>query len=999
MAIFRSREDIVLAFLETLRTTQPLLDTKPGTVSRDLFIDAQAEQLELLYNTIFDVSRSQSLEGSTASRLDREGSNYGLTRNPATVASGTALLTLSEFIGDTDINIPEGSIISTRGGISFRIIGTNTISRNDRNLLASVASLNRAALDAVGISDIFAFEVQIEAISPGTLGNVAAFLINRHSIPNISRVVNVLPTLGGTDSESDADFRNRIKLSISGNNVGTENGFLNTVLVVPGVLDAFVAGPGNPLQVRDETIVFLDDSGQLQIQQEGLGGAVDIFVLGSDNVEKSESFVYNDQSGRNDATDPSNDIILGQVNATDLNLTLSERRTKLLAAETLPTQPVTSVVSMTGSVSGPNFIEAFTDSDTGELKGNFQLVKDSSTVSGSSFAIDKIHFISNEIKLDDEDITKGEINSQDTLTFPGVSIIRSISQDIDVINEHPTIDPSQRNFIPLRLPQGFDVTRVFNVTTGERYTVETQPSGINSIVEISGDTLPVLTDVLQVDYTFKQQFDKDIDYADPSFIQYPRSIIDSADWSRSNLIDPEFSTVVVTGPNRNITVSQQVGYVFSVKDVVTEEELFILGSNMGTFSNNIITLPVTSTVLNGTDVKVTYLADVLSLLDSTDIADFADNTVNNLLIQPVTLQSDGFGDRFLRYAPTRLQVNVTNTSNKGTVHITGDTFEKVEESTFTVTSSIGNPFLVDLASIIRSARGLSASSSLNNFAVAKVLKVENLTKTQNGEPYNYDLTGYKLKDNSFDFINAIEDTSISSSTAFLIPGAGDNVNFVPSFNNSLRITFYFTERNRVDSILFSEDGEQLTSEPFFIVSDISVSGFADTDGVFNGSMSINATNQPLNFTIYQANYNYRAPKENERLTITYAFNKIITDTTLSVEEKRPVTADVLVREAESIFVNVTVSIIVDPTINVNLLNFSEEVKNSISRFLTANELGTTVDSSDIVRNIYSDVVGVDRVVVNLFERQDNPGNALSISVEDNQSVSPGNIIVNLESRS
>ena len=56
MASFRSFSEIVSSMVERLRLTQPDLDTKPGTVSRDLFVDVQADQLSQLYNVLLEVA-------------------------------------------------------------------------------------------------------------------------------------------------------------------------------------------------------------------------------------------------------------------------------------------------------------------------------------------------------------------------------------------------------------------------------------------------------------------------------------------------------------------------------------------------------------------------------------------------------------------------------------------------------------------------------------------------------------------------------------------------------------------------------------------------------------------------------------------------------------------------------------------------------------------------------------------------------------------------------
>ena len=59
MVIFRTFNDIIVSSIETLRLVQPELDTKPGTVSRDVFIDTPSEQLANFYNELRNVSLLQ----------------------------------------------------------------------------------------------------------------------------------------------------------------------------------------------------------------------------------------------------------------------------------------------------------------------------------------------------------------------------------------------------------------------------------------------------------------------------------------------------------------------------------------------------------------------------------------------------------------------------------------------------------------------------------------------------------------------------------------------------------------------------------------------------------------------------------------------------------------------------------------------------------------------------------------------------------------------------
>ena len=65
MAIFRSFREIVNSMLERLKLVQPNLDTKTGTVARDLFVDIPADQIERLHSALLLVSQKQSPELAT----------------------------------------------------------------------------------------------------------------------------------------------------------------------------------------------------------------------------------------------------------------------------------------------------------------------------------------------------------------------------------------------------------------------------------------------------------------------------------------------------------------------------------------------------------------------------------------------------------------------------------------------------------------------------------------------------------------------------------------------------------------------------------------------------------------------------------------------------------------------------------------------------------------------------------------------------------------------
>src|SRR5271157_121914 len=100
MVTIRSVNEIILSLIDFFQLAQPDLDTKPGTVARDLFVDAPASTLSLLYDELSGVSDKQSLRLVVGSDLDKLAQNFGVIRKQATPSSGIALLTF------TSINAP-----------------------------------------------------------------------------------------------------------------------------------------------------------------------------------------------------------------------------------------------------------------------------------------------------------------------------------------------------------------------------------------------------------------------------------------------------------------------------------------------------------------------------------------------------------------------------------------------------------------------------------------------------------------------------------------------------------------------------------------------------------------------------------------------------------------------------------------------------------------------------------------------------------------------------
>jgi uncharacterized phage protein gp47/JayE/glycerophosphoryl diester phosphodiesterase len=567
MVTIRSANEIIQSLVDFFRLAQPDLDTKQGTVARDLFIEAPASQISLLYDQVGDISSKQSMRLVVGSDLDKLAKNFGIIRKQSTPSTGTALLTFASI--NAPININQGDTVIANNGISYSITAGVAIVPANSNFYKSVASKFADQLTTAGISDQYAIQVTLRATSAGSAGNIGTYSLSRSTTPGVSNVTNVNPFSGGTDQESDSSFRNRVLASFSGSSVGTSLGYLNVALSATGVSDAYIVEPGDPLMTRDGTIVKVNSDGSRTIISEGSGGKVDVVVLGSNLIENKDSFIYIDKSNSNDPTSIKNNVVLGQI-AADANKTINRKRIDNIANGVVPAQPIDAILEVTGSISGSNFLPKSVDL-LGRVSGNYDLVKDTGIYGGSPWGFDTFVWINNQISFS-EDIIKGQLNGQDAVTFTDVLTIPLVQQNISITNEN-SIVTSDRSIIQLLHTPSTNVTRVFNVHTGERYIVTNQnidntgTFNTSGRIQISGNTLPSPSDQLQVDYSWIVNYDQYSDYDGLYNTQNARPVTDSIDWGFASMVNDEKISFIKDPSNGFFigTASHPVSAVLSAK--------------------------------------------------------------------------------------------------------------------------------------------------------------------------------------------------------------------------------------------------------------------------------------------------------------------------------------------------------------------------------------------------------------------------------------------------
>ena len=266
----KSFEEIVYSMINNIHDKIPYADTKEGTFVRDVFIDPAANQIANMYGDLKLLELSQSVLTAVGDDLDKLAGNYFVTRKSATKSYGTVRFFIDEQNFPDFITIPAGSILTSLATTEKKAVRVKTIESIviDKDVLDNLP---------VAINGYKYIDINASSIESGEFTNVDSgqlVIIESCTAQNIYGVTNPFAFSGGTDKESDNSLVLRIKLAISGANIGTKNGYLGFVLKQNGVIDAKVVGAGDKMMIRDD----------------GYGGKVDIYIRGRLSEETTQQF-------------------------------------------------------------------------------------------------------------------------------------------------------------------------------------------------------------------------------------------------------------------------------------------------------------------------------------------------------------------------------------------------------------------------------------------------------------------------------------------------------------------------------------------------------------------------------------------------------------------------------------------------------------------------------------------------------------------------------------
>ena len=223
VTINQSFISIVNNIVSQLLNSLPSLDTKEGSPGRTIFVEPVASQLQTLYYLLNQVYDSQSISTATGNDLDTLGANVSIARIAAVKATGIVTFSLSQpMTNDVIVNV--GTIISTPTNFNSTPIQFQT--------------LQALTIPSGQISG----DVAIESTSAGSTGNVAARTITTITTvaSGINGVINNESTTGGTDVENDVAYRARIRSTVFGNDLGTEDFYRTQALNMLNVKDVIV---------------------------------------------------------------------------------------------------------------------------------------------------------------------------------------------------------------------------------------------------------------------------------------------------------------------------------------------------------------------------------------------------------------------------------------------------------------------------------------------------------------------------------------------------------------------------------------------------------------------------------------------------------------------------------------------------------------------------------------------------------------------------------------
>jgi len=472
-------------------------------------------------------------------------------------------------------------------------------------------------------------------------------------------------------------------------------------------------------------------------------------------------------------------------------------------------------------------------------------------------------------------------------------------------------------------------------------------------------------------------------------------------------------------PYNTATVSSYTVNNFSSQVDLLHKKVKILGAaninNDGIYDitsydipNNLIGITKSLTKLNTNQISIIRLLDGKEIWNSTGTID----ATNNKILLPSNVGA-AYGDKVvviifnytsLRKSPTRLAATITDqTTNPGVITVIGNTITKAEDIIFTVTST---GLKLNLYEAVSKSLGLSSTATIpSNIKLAKIVKAEKVvTYTSTSSEVlsvltTYDVKNTALKNNLYYSDEMLLNTSLSNLECVLPSTANNLLNLgthnLPAQGDKIRITFYYTTEADSENLYYTRNGVLYTNKKFALINRIFVSsGFRSSQST---SLTFSTFTQPGIGSRYKIVYDYLAPKQNERIVVRYNYNKLISDVTFNVENTRPINADVLVRGAKLVLLDLTINVVIADSYKTSTQNVIQNLRDQLVSAMTATALGTIIDAPTLI-NVAQAVAGIARARILYFNKTGAVGQISSIQMQKDEYFASNQIIINTETR-
>jgi len=334
-----TRQQILRDTVLSIQRSQPTIDVKPGSTTRDVFLDPFTSEAERIRFIVDFVHRAQSfatlleiddpgytglsipvnqsaykialkhafflngdadVQAMIDSTFDHLANRRGVTREPGKRARGEVTAYMTTRPTSTKV-IPIGTS-APAGSVNFRTISAGRIGTGGAGISYS-PSTGR-----------YSTRLFIQADAPGTAGNVGTGAIKGFTNgPSGVLATNEAWTYGGTNNETNRQLATRADGVLSSVDTGTYRGYTQTAAGVPGVLQVNVVDAGHPLMLRDLN----------PATGKHTGGLVDIWLRGENVATLTDVFAFSFEIMKNVQFEPVGALSDLIFRAVDPNLSTS----------------------------------------------------------------------------------------------------------------------------------------------------------------------------------------------------------------------------------------------------------------------------------------------------------------------------------------------------------------------------------------------------------------------------------------------------------------------------------------------------------------------------------------------------------------------------------------------------------------------------------------------------------------------------------------------------